>query len=49
LEKIYFNGNNFSGDIPDKFGEWKNLKILRFDRNDITDVVPDELCDLGLT
>jgi len=48
LEEIYINGNNFTGDITDEFGEWKNLKVLRFDRNDITDV-PDEVCDLGLT
>jgi len=48
LEEIYINGNNFTGDIADEFGEWKNLKMLRFDRNDITDV-PDEVCDLGLT
>jgi len=46
LEEIYINGNNFTGDIADEFGEWKNLKMLRFDRNDITD---DEVCDLGLT
>ena len=48
LEKIYINGNNFASDMTDEFGEWKNLKVLRFERNDITDV-PDEACDLGLT
>jgi len=45
---LHFYENNFTGDITDEFCEWKNLKVLRFDRNDITDV-SDEICGLGLT